>query len=96
MQRVLSLLALSLVFAPNAAQAACPLAPIGTAHVAAVRDGRTILLADGRVLRLAAIEITGKSREALAGLIGSRAAAARKARARARPLRPSGRLRLRR
>ena len=39
-----------------AAQEACKLEPIGTAQVAAVRDGRTLMLRDGRELRLAAIE----------------------------------------
>ena len=39
-----------------AAQEACKLSGLGTATVAGVRDGRTLLLADGRELRLAAIE----------------------------------------
>ena len=41
-----------------AAQDGCKFTTIGTAKVAAVRDGRTLLLDDGRVLRLAAIEVT--------------------------------------
>ena len=41
-------------------------ADIGTATVASVRDGRTVLLADGRELRLAAIEVTDSSRDASA------------------------------
>ena len=38
------------------AQEACKLPGLGTATVAGVRDGRTLLLTDGRELRLAAIE----------------------------------------
>ena len=48
-----------------AAQDGCKLTAIGTANVAAVRDGRTLLLDDGRELRLAAIEVTDDSRAAL-------------------------------
>jgi endonuclease YncB( thermonuclease family) len=55
------------------AQERCPLTPIGSAKVAAVRDGRTLLLADGRALRLAAIEVTGQSRAALQALVAGRA-----------------------
>ena len=50
----LSLLAAQLP-TPASAQA-CKLTAIGSAEVAAVRDGRTLLLGDGRELRLAAIE----------------------------------------
>jgi endonuclease YncB( thermonuclease family) len=64
---------LPLAAGPARAQQACPLATIGTAKVAAVRDGRTLLLADGRVLRLAAIEVTGASRAALQALAAGRA-----------------------
>ena len=39
-----------------AAQDACPLEPAGAGEVAAARDGRTLMLRDGRELRLAAIE----------------------------------------
>jgi endonuclease YncB( thermonuclease family) len=46
----------------------CPLAPLGTAKVAAVRDGRTLALAGGRVLRLAAIEVAPSSSAALQAL----------------------------
>jgi endonuclease YncB( thermonuclease family) len=38
------------------AQPACTHTPVGTATVAQVRDGRTLLLGDGRELRLVAIE----------------------------------------
>lgn len=57
---------------PAQAQERCALAPIGTATVAAVRDGRTLLLADGRELRLAAIEVTEQSRAALQALAAGR------------------------
>ena len=45
---------------------------IGTGTVASVRDGRTLLLADGRELRLAAIEVTDDSRNALQSLVDGR------------------------
>ncbi len=51
-----------------AAQDGCKLTAIGTAQVAAVRDGRTLLLDDGRELRLAAIEVPEGSRAALQSL----------------------------
>ena len=55
-----------------AAQERCPLAAIGTVNVAAVRDGRTLLLDDGRELRLAAIEAGADGRGALQALIAGR------------------------
>ena len=58
--------------APAAAPQGCPLTPLGSAAVAAVRDGRTLQLADGRVLRLAAIEVAGQARAALAALAAGR------------------------
>ena len=64
--------ALSLAAWQASAQDACKLTALGTANVAAVRDGRTLLLADGRELRLAAIEIADNSRPALQSLIGDR------------------------
>lgn len=51
-------------------QETCQLTPIGSAAVAGVRDGRTLSLADGRELRLAAIEVTDASRAALEALVG--------------------------
>jgi len=58
--------AIGLPLAGNAfAQDVCKLTPIGTATVAAVRDGRTMSLADGRILRLAGLEVTSASRAAL-------------------------------
>jgi endonuclease YncB( thermonuclease family) len=53
-----------------AGQTSCKLVDIGSATVAGMRDGRTLLLADGRELRLAAIEITDSSRDALQQLVG--------------------------
>jgi endonuclease YncB( thermonuclease family) len=50
------------------AQEACKLPGLGTATVASVRDGRTLLLTDGRELRLAAIEVNDASRAALTTL----------------------------
>ena len=52
------------------AQDACHLEPAGSAEVAAVRDGRTLLLRDGSELRLAAIEApdSGETRTALGRL----------------------------
>ena len=62
--------ALALILSPAAsAQEPCRLTPIGTAQVAAVRDGRTLLLADGRELRLAAIEAPDASRAGLQSLV---------------------------
>jgi len=54
------------------AQESCKLTDMGTGTVASVRDGRTLLLADGRELRLAAIEATDDSRDALQFLVGKR------------------------
>jgi endonuclease YncB( thermonuclease family) len=54
------------------AQESCKLTAIGMATVASVRDGRTLLLADGRELRLAAIEVTDTSRNALQSIIDGR------------------------
>jgi endonuclease YncB( thermonuclease family) len=62
-------LALSLAASHAGAQEHCPLNSIGTANVAAVRDGRTLQLTDGRVLRLAAIEVTTHTRAALQALV---------------------------
>jgi hypothetical protein len=52
------------------AEEPCKLTSIGTAKIAAVRDGRTLLLEDGRELRLAAIEVDDAARDALRSLIG--------------------------
>lgn len=55
-----------------AAQEACKLSTSGVATVISARDGRTLLLADGRELRLAGIEVTDDSRAALELLVGGR------------------------
>jgi endonuclease YncB( thermonuclease family) len=52
-----------------AAQESCKQPTIGTANAAAVRDGRTLLLEDGRELRLAGIEAGDDSRETLQALV---------------------------
>ena len=54
-----------------APQGACELADIGAATVATVRDGRTLVLTDGREIRLAAIEVTDETRSALQALVVS-------------------------
>jgi endonuclease YncB( thermonuclease family) len=56
-----------------AAQAPCKLTAIGTATIAAVRDGRTLMLDDGRELRLAGIEAGDDSHAALQTLAAGRA-----------------------
>jgi endonuclease YncB( thermonuclease family) len=57
---------------PSSAQEPCKLTDVGTGTVAGVRDGRTLLLADGRELRLAAIEATEDGRDALQSLVSKR------------------------
>jgi endonuclease YncB( thermonuclease family) len=52
------------------AQESCKLTAAGTAKAAAARDGRTLVLEDGREVRLAAIEAGDDSRDALQTLIG--------------------------
>ena len=75
-----------------AAQEPCKLTAIGTANVATVRDGRTLLLGDGRELRLAGIEVTDDSRAALQALVAGHPLRLERLGAEARPLRPSGRI----
>ena len=72
MNRLAAIAAVALFAAPAAAQDACKLTPLGTGQVAAVRDNRTLVLADGRELRLAGIEADG-SGAALRQTIGDRA-----------------------
>jgi endonuclease YncB( thermonuclease family) len=55
---------------PSAAQEPCRRVVIGTGTVAAVRDGRTLALDDGREVRLAAIEVADGSRAILQSLAG--------------------------
>ena len=52
-----------------AAHDSCKLTAAGMATVAGVRDGRTLLLTDGRELWLAGIEVTDNSRDALQLLV---------------------------
>ncbi len=54
------------------AQENCKLTAIGGAKVAAVQEGGTLMLDDGRELRLAGVEIAGGSRGALQALVGDR------------------------
>ena len=54
-----------------AAEPACQLMPAGSVTVTGARDGRTLMLADGRELRLAAIEAPPESRAALQALAGA-------------------------
>jgi endonuclease YncB( thermonuclease family) len=61
----------ALVVCSAAAQTPCKFTPIGGATVKAVRDGRTLLLDDGRELRLAAIEAPDGARAALQALAGA-------------------------
>lgn len=71
----MSIIAASLcVGAPpgNAAAAPCVLTPVGSATVAAVRDGGTLMLDDGRELRLAGIEIAPGRHESLRALTEGR------------------------
>lgn len=58
-------IALALLASTAVARADCRLSPVGSATVSAVRDGRTLDLADGRQLRLAAIEADMSGRAAL-------------------------------
>jgi endonuclease YncB( thermonuclease family) len=68
---VLAAAALTLT-ARAAAQSAYRLDSIGVATIATVRDGRTLMLADGRELRLAAIGIPVGGRTALQSLVAGR------------------------
>jgi endonuclease YncB( thermonuclease family) len=54
------------------AQEPCKLTDFGTAAIAGVRDGRTLLLLDGREIRLAAIEVPDNSGSVLQSLVGTR------------------------
>jgi endonuclease YncB( thermonuclease family) len=54
------------------AQESCKPSVAGRGTVASVRDGRTVLLTDGREMRLAAIEVVDSSRGALKSLVDGR------------------------
>lgn len=75
MKRRLAIVCVAMAVSVSAASAAepCRSTPIGTAQVAAVRDGRTLMLADGRELRLAAIEAGEASAAALKALTDGQA-----------------------
>jgi endonuclease YncB( thermonuclease family) len=60
--------AMSATLSGATAQETCKLPGLGTATVTSVRDGRTMVLADGRELRLAAIEADDASRATLNAL----------------------------
>jgi endonuclease YncB( thermonuclease family) len=66
--RVAFALGLAVLYAA-AAQAACDGAPLGGGRVQSVIDGRTLLLADGREVRLAGIEAPYQSKAALEALV---------------------------
>ena len=53
----------------KAQDAVCKLTPAGSATVAAVRDGRSLALADGRELKLAGIEAVAGSEDALRSIV---------------------------
>lgn len=67
-----ALLSALFVCSARAQDTACKLTSLGTAAVASVRDDGTLMLDDGRELRLAGIEVAAGSREALQGLAGGR------------------------
>ena len=69
---ILSVTVLSALLCNIAAEETCKGAPMGAGAVAAVRDGRTILLTDGREVRLAGIEVDDEARAALQSLVGER------------------------
>jgi endonuclease YncB( thermonuclease family) len=69
---ILSAAVLSALLCGAAAQESCKLTEMGTGTVAGIRDGRTLLLTDGRELRLAAIEAGDETRSALQSLVGGR------------------------
>lgn len=68
----ISAVAISIFAASASPQQACPLTVIGTANVAAVRDGRALVLKDGHELRLAAIEVPSSNRATLLNLAAGR------------------------
>src|SRR5690242_8833526 len=64
--------AVAATFQAAAAGQICKLADMGTAQAAAVQDGRTVALADGRVLRLKGIEVSTGARAALKDLVAGK------------------------
>src|SRR4029450_2674361 len=63
------------------AQDSCKLSAMGNVNVAGIRDGRTLVLADGRELRLAGVETGDASRAALEALAAGRSLRLEKLRA---------------
>jgi len=69
---VLSIAYLSVSVLKLKAQESCEPPVAGRGTVASVRDGRTVLLTDGREVRLTAIEVVDSSRGALQSLVDGR------------------------
>ena len=69
---ILTVAVLSTPVSSVAAQEICKGVAMGAGTVAGVRDGRTILLADGREVRLAGIEVGEEARATLLSLVGNR------------------------
>lgn len=67
---IVSAAACALIGCSARAQDACKLTPLGQAKVASVLDGGTLMLEDGRELRLAGIDVAAGSRDALLALTG--------------------------
>jgi len=63
---------LAAVAAQAADKPACKPAPLGTAQVRSVIDGRTVQLTDGREVRLAGIEVPQNAKAALETLVSGR------------------------
>jgi len=70
---ILTIVLASFAGCSAAAQVPCKLTALGSAKATNARDGRTLLLDDGRELRLAAIEAGDDSRNALQALAAGRA-----------------------
>jgi endonuclease YncB( thermonuclease family) len=68
---IVSAAACALIGCSARAQDACKLTPLGQTKVASVLDGGTLMLEDGRELRLAGIDVATGSRDALQALTGS-------------------------
>jgi endonuclease YncB( thermonuclease family) len=64
------------MFSPEAQAAQCQTDPMPSGSVIRVTDGRTLVLADGRAVRLPAIEVPPMTPEGGAGGLGDRAAQA--------------------
>jgi len=69
---ILSAAVLSALLCSVAAEETCKGVAMSAGIVATVRDGRSLLLADGREVRLAAIEAGDEARAALQSLVGER------------------------